>query len=64
MLTGMMSPKEVAYKFKISYKTVMRLIKTSKITAYKVGRHYKVLECDLECYLANNKVNKNHNIFH
>jgi len=54
----MLSPKEIAYEFKISYKTVMRLIKKSEIKAYKVGRLYKILKDDLACYLENNKVNK------
>lgn len=51
----MFSPKEIAYIFRISYKTVMRLIKKGELIAYKVGRHYKITQKHLEEYLETHK---------
>lgn len=51
----MFSPKEIAYKFKTSYKTIIRLIKRGDLTAYKIGRHYKITQKDLDYYLESNR---------
>ena len=50
----MLSPKQVAYKLQVSYKTVMRLIKRRQLSAYRIGRHYKISEDALEDYINKN----------
>jgi excisionase family DNA binding protein len=52
----MLAPKEIAYKFRVSYKTIMRLIKKGDLHAYRIGRHYKIPEESIDCYLNNKKL--------
>lgn len=53
----MFSPKEIAYKLKTSYKTIIRLIKRGDLIAYKIGRHYKITQQDLDYYLESTRSN-------
>lgn len=52
----MLSPKQIAYEFSISYKTVLRLIKRQELRAYKIGRHYKIMNSDLKNYIQQSVV--------
>jgi len=49
------STKEVAEKFKVTYLTVFRWIKSGKLKAFKVGKQYRVKQEDLEAFIENSK---------
>ncbi|TWT59651.1 helix-turn-helix domain-containing protein [Rubinisphaera italica] len=52
----MLTVSEIAKSLEINPTTVRRLIETGEITAYKVGKTYRVTKEDYEKFLANNKV--------
>ncbi len=49
------SSKEVAEKFKVTYLTVFRWIKSGKLKAFKVGKQYRVKQEDLETFIEQSK---------
>lgn len=49
------SSKEVAEKFKVTYLTVFRWIKSGKLKAFKVGKQYRVKQEDLEAFIEQSK---------
>lgn len=49
------STKEVAEKFKVTYLTVFRWIKSGKLKAFKVGKQYRVKQEDLEAFIEHSK---------
>lgn len=49
------STKEVAEKFKVTYLTVFRWIKSGKLKAFKVGKQYRVRQEDLEAFIEQSK---------
>lgn len=49
------STKEVAEKFKVTYLTVFRWIKSGKLKAFKVGKQYRVKREDLEAFIEHSK---------
>lgn len=49
------STKEVAEKFKVTYLTVFRWIKSGKLKAFKVGKQYRVKQEDLEAFIEYSK---------
>lgn len=49
------STKEVAEKFKVTYLTVFRWIKSGKLKAFKVGKQYRVKQEDLETFIEQSK---------
>jgi putative molybdopterin biosynthesis protein len=46
---------EIAGLLKISYLTVFRWVKAEKITAYKIGKQYRIEEADLNKFLEKSK---------
>ena len=49
------SSKEVAEKFKVTYLTVFRWIKSGKLKAFRVGKQYRVKQEDLEAFIEQSK---------
>ena len=49
------STKEVAEKFKVTYLTVFRWIKSGKLKAFKVGKQYRVKHENLEAFIEQSK---------
>lgn len=49
------SIEEVAKTLKVAYLTVYRWIRSSKLTAYKAGKQYRVKKLDLERFMESNK---------
>lgn len=47
--------EEVASLLKVSYITVFRWIKADKLSAYKVGKQYRIDNQDLNKFLDNSK---------
>lgn len=47
--------QEVAKRFKVTYLTVFRWIKSGKLKAFKVGKQYRVKQEDLETFLEHSK---------
>lgn len=50
-----LTPKEVAFSLKVSYKTVIKLIKYRELTSYKFARHHKIHPQDLLSYISERK---------
>lgn len=53
----MLTIKETAERLELSEKTVLNLIKEKELTAYKIGKRFRVDESDLETYIKNAKTN-------
>jgi len=49
------SSKEVADKFKVTYLTVFRWIKSGKLKAFKVGKQYRIKQEDLDTFIQSSK---------
>ncbi len=47
--------EEIAELLKVSYLTVFRWVKAGKLTAYKVGKQYRIELNDLNNFLNNSK---------
>lgn len=47
--------QEVAKRFKVTYLTVFRWIKSGKLKAFKVGKQYRVKQEDLEAFIEQSK---------
>lgn len=47
--------KEVADKFKVTYLTVFRWIKSGKLKAFKVGKQYRIKQVDLDHFIQESK---------
>jgi len=47
--------QELAKKFKVTYLTVFRWIKSGKLKAFKVGKQYRVKQEDLESFIEQSK---------
>jgi len=47
-----MTPQEVADHLRVSSMTVYRLIKSGELRAVRVGKAYRILEDDVDAYLA------------
>lgn len=50
------SIKEVAELLKVAYLTVYRWIRAGKLTAFQVGKQYRVNKIDYEAFVKINKV--------
>ena len=48
----MLTPQEVADLLRVSTMTVYRLIKSGELRAVRVGKSYRLLEDDVDAYLA------------
>ena len=55
----LLTVKEVALTMRVSTMTVYRLIKNEELRAIRVGRHFRVLEHDLNSYLDSQVVSNN-----
>lgn len=53
----MLTIKQTAERLELSEKTVLGLIKSGDLTAYKFGKRFKVDENDLEIFIKNSKTN-------
>jgi len=51
--------KEVAKMLKVVYLTVYRWIQSGKLTAYKVGKQYRIKKSDLDKFMERYKKNGN-----
>jgi excisionase family DNA binding protein len=47
-----LTPREVADQLRVSSMTVYRLIKSGELRAVRVGKAYRILEDDVDAYLA------------
>ncbi|HKH03804.1 MAG TPA: helix-turn-helix domain-containing protein [Acidimicrobiales bacterium] len=47
-----LTPQEVADHLRVSSMTVYRLIKSGELRAVRVGKAYRLLEDDVDAYLA------------
>jgi excisionase family DNA binding protein len=47
-----LTPAEVADQLRVSAMTVYRLIKSGELRAVRVGKAYRLLEDDVDAYLA------------
>ena len=47
-----LTPREVADLLRVSNMTVYRLIKSGELRAVRVGKAYRLLEDDVDAYLA------------
>jgi excisionase family DNA binding protein len=47
-----LTPAEVAEQLRVSAMTVYRLIKSGELRAARIGKSYRVLEEDVDAYLA------------
>jgi excisionase family DNA binding protein len=47
-----LTPAEVADQLRVSAMTVYRLIKSGELRAARIGKSYRVLEEDVDAYLA------------
>jgi excisionase family DNA binding protein len=47
-----LTPAEVAEQLRVSAMTVYRLIKSGELRAARIGKSYRVLESDVDAYLA------------
>lgn len=47
-----LTPAEVAEQLRVSAMTVYRLIKNGELRAARIGKSYRVLEEDVDAYLA------------
>jgi excisionase family DNA binding protein len=47
-----MTPQEVADHLRVSSMTVYRLIRSGELRAVRVGKAYRILEDDVDAYLA------------
>ena len=47
-----LTPAEVAEQLRVSAMTVYRLIKAGELRAARIGKSYRVLEEDVDAYLA------------
>ena len=47
-----LTPREVADQLRVSSMTVYRLIKSGELRAVRVGKAYRILEEDVDAYLA------------
>ena len=54
MQAGYMSPKEVAALWGVDDQTVLRLIRTGKLTGFKIGRLWRVSPYALRAYEEGN----------
>jgi len=45
------TPEEVSKKLKVSYMTIYRWIVSNKLSAYKLGRQYRISENSLNNFL-------------
>ncbi len=48
----LLTPKEVAEILKISYETVLSIIKSGDLKAVKIGKCYRINSLDLMAYLS------------
>ena len=49
---------EVSKMLKINYRRVLDEITLGRLSAFKVGKQYRVLQSSLDCYVQDNKVEK------
>ncbi len=47
--------QEVAKRFKVTYLTVFRWIKSGKLAAFKVGKQYRIKQVDLDTFIEQSK---------
>jgi excisionase family DNA binding protein len=47
-----LTPREVADHLRVSSMTVYRLIKSGELRAVRVGKAYRILEDDVDAYVA------------
>jgi len=53
---SLFTPKEVAVMFKVSYRTILKLIKQGDISATVLAGKYRIKSSDLDIFIANNMV--------
>ena len=49
---------EVSRLLKINYRRALDEIALGRLSAFKVGKQYRVLESSIECYIQDNKLEK------
>lgn len=59
----MLTTKEVAETLKVTPKTVRTLIENGEITAYRIGRDFRISKEDLKSYISQSKVVKSEKDF-
>lgn len=50
-----LTAKEISEKYKVSYITVFRWIKSGKLKAFKVGKQYRIKQVDLNHFIQESK---------
>ena len=50
------TPEKISEYFQVSYRTILDLIHMGKLSAFKIGKQYRISECDLHKYINENKV--------
>lgn len=50
-----LTAKEISEKYKVSYITVFRWIKSGKLKAFKVGKQYRIKQVDLDQFIQESK---------
>jgi len=53
-MNQLLTPKEVAIILKINYRRVLDFIHLGKLDAIKIGRDFRIRECDLFDFLKTN----------
>lgn len=49
--------EELANKLRVSEMTIYRYIAAGKLTAYKIGKEYRIAPVDYDNFLKNTKIN-------
>jgi excisionase family DNA binding protein len=49
------TPQEVAVKLRVSYRTILNLIKSGKLEAFRIGAHIRISESAIPRYKESNK---------
>ena len=50
------TPEEISALWHVSYRTILDLIHMGKLSAFKIGKQYRISDCDLHKYINENKV--------
>ena len=50
------TPREIAIMLSVHYRTILELIVTGKLTAFKVGRQYRISHSNLVEYIEQSQV--------
>ena len=50
------TPEKISEMFEVSYRTILDLIHMGKLSAFKIGKQYRISKRELHKYINENKV--------